>query len=83
MIELIFLMVGIIVVMVVMIVREIRQLRINVENLESAIDDLGAEMMLCVDKNSAEIGLKLEEVKDTQVDNVRGILDKFDGTRGS
>lgn len=72
MIELIFLMVGVIVVMVVMIVREIRQLRINVENLESAIDDLGAEMMLYVEKS-------VEEVKDSQVCSVRGILDKLDG----
>ena len=90
MIDVIFLLVGAILVIVVMMWCEIRQLRVDLGNLESAIDDLGAEVMLCVGKNSVEIEDKLEEVKDLQVDascNVRGILDKLGGgypfTRGS
>lgn len=62
--------------------REIRQLRVDLENLESAIDDSGAEIMLYVGKNSVDVEDKLEEVKDLQVDascNVRGILDKLGG----
>lgn len=74
----IFLMVTAILVIVILMWREIRQLRVELENLESAIDDSGAEIMLCVGKNED----KLEEVKDLQVDascNVREILDKLGG----
>lgn len=75
MIELIFLMVAAILVIVILMWREIRQLRVDLGNLESAIDDSGAEIMLCVGKNS-------EEIKDLQVDascNIRAILDKLGG----
>lgn len=82
MIEMIFLMVAAILVIVILMWREIRQLCVDLGNLESAIDDSGAEIMLCVGKNSADIEDKLEEVKDLQVDascNVREILDKLGG----
>lgn len=90
MIDVIFLFVVAILVIVIMMWLEIRQLRVDLVNLEGAVDDLGAEMMLCVGKNSENIETKLEEVKDLQIDascNVRGILDKLGGgypfTRGS
>ena len=82
MIEVIFIVVVAILVIMLMMWREIRQLRVDLANLECAVDDSGAEVMLCVGKNSAEIEDKLEEVKDLQVDascNVRGILDKLGG----
>jgi len=82
MIDVIFLLVGAILVIMIMMWRDIRQLRVDLGNLESAIDDLGAEVMLCVGKNGEDIETKLEEVKDLQIDascNVRGILDKLGG----
>lgn len=79
MIEIIFLLVGAILVIVIMMWREIRQLRVDLANLESAIDDSSAEIMLCVGKNSVDIEDKLGEVKDLQIDASCNILDKLGG----
>lgn len=64
MIEIIFLIVVAILVIMILMWREIRQLRLDLANLEGAVDDSGAEVMLCIGKNVVEIEGKLEEVKD-------------------